>query len=180
MTCSAVGRFLTKFAQWCSKNPPVLDAAANVALTAFKAAVNLSDSNEAIRPFFETSSALRNLLSRAPQHFASNQAALAALSDGWVTSYMAAGHELGIEFEDRQALASGICRVLASLNDPAAFQSNFFGFLQPAIMMLGEIFDKASAKLDPSRGADEIKLLAVVVRNFKLGGPIINQGGEAG
>ena len=203
LLCSSVGRFLTRYAQWCSKSPEILDAAADVALEAFKRSPRLSSDKVTVRPFNDASSAIRNLLYRAPRHFAGSPTKMEALSDGWTLSYAAVGSAgsgdgAGIEFEDRQALASGICRVLASLSSKEDFARSVLGMVRPSVEIVSAVFapvethsragGEAATMTQPqpqppppgeaARASDEIRLISVVMRSFKVESCLVSQGSD--
>jgi len=161
-----------------------LDKAAELALTAFNT-TSSSDytRNEAVKdlidvmvisPVAEAATALRNILTRSPGRFATPEA-LAALESGWTASYESANSgEENIKVEDRGALCSGLCRVLAALPSDQ-WVSSLTALATPTIQCLEAASKKAEelagkdAELFPilDRMADEIKLLSVMVRTFR-------------
>lgn len=168
-----------------------MEAAAELALTSFNltASANFAKDESVkqiidamlISPVAEAATALRNMLTRSPQRFATPQA-LAALETGWKSSYESADAEMdAIKIEDREALCSGLCRVLAAL--PAdQWTSSLSALAGPTI----ECLEGATKKADEAskdhenkengddiispmltRMADEIKLMSVMVRAFQ-------------
>ena len=85
-------------------------------------------------------------------------------------------HRIKIEFEDREALCSGICGVLAALPCDR-WTASLSSLAQPTIDCLEQVtktidaHSSAAARSDKisalTRLADEIRLLSVIVRAFK-------------
>jgi len=181
---------ILQYAQWLSKTPSPgsLDNAAKLALESF----NLASSGDgyardpaaaemvtemSVSPITEAATALRNILTRSPGRFATPQA-LSALGTGWEASYTSANaSDQTIAIEDREALCSGLCRVLASL-PPDQWTSSLTSLSQPTVNCL-ELITKqaddavASAPKSPALGqiltriAHEIRLLVVMTRAFR-------------
>lgn len=115
------------------KNNIILDSAADLSLRSFKLASTAFRDNKqtknimdkmSVSPFAEAAIALRNILSRKPSHFTTSHA-LTALAGAWESAYCDSSttpSKSSLEektpvyrVEDRKAISSGICRVLASL-----------------------------------------------------------------
>ena len=127
-----------------------------------------------ISPVAEAATALRNVLTRSPGRFATPEA-LAALESGWKASYASANcNEENIKVEDREALCSGLCRVLAALPSDQ-WTASLSALATPTV----ECLETSSKKAEELAGkdaeqflvleriADEIKLLSVIVRTFR-------------
>jgi hypothetical protein len=126
-----------------------------------------------ISPYKDAALALNSILSQVPQHFLTNQA-IAALGAGWEASYAASNHPGIITAEDRQALCSGICHVLASLPDNQRAKS-LQALAMPTLDCLETMTylanqtaqtpeDQFDVVLD--RISDEVNLLATMARSF--------------
>ena len=142
-----------------------------------------------ISPYKESALALRSILSQAPQHFLSNQA-IAALGAGWEASYAASNHPGILTADDRQALCSGICHVLASLPDSQRAKS-LHALAMPALDCLEKMTSLANQteaeansqdQLDVilDRVADEIKVLTIMARSFTDAYSVENASMESG
>lgn len=127
-----------------------------------------------ISPVAEAATALRNVLTRSPGRFATPEA-LAALESGWKASYASANsNEENIKVEDREALCSGLCRVLAALPSDqwtaslSALATPTVECLEAALQKAEELAGKDAEQFPLlERIADEIKLLSVMVRTFR-------------
>ena len=178
--------YFPQYARWYSKTPSAgsLDKAAELALTAFNTTASPDYSrNEAVKdmidemdvsPVAEAATALRNILTRSPGRFATPEA-LAALESGWIASYESANSgEENIKVEDREALCSGLCRVLAALPSDQ-WVASLSALATPTIQCLEAASKKAEELVGKDaeqfplldRMADEIKLLSVMVRTFR-------------
>lgn len=183
--CLAFAPF-PQYARWYSKTPSTasLEKAAELALTAFNTTASPDYTrNEAVKdlidemdvsPVAEAATALRNILTRSPGRFATPEA-LAALESGWSASYESANSgEENIKVEDREALCSGLCQVLAALPSDQ-WVSSLSALATPTIQCLEVASKKAEELVGKDaeqfpildRMADEIKLLSAMVRTFR-------------
>lgn len=189
VTLARMCRFFAKYANWLSKTSSVgvLDSSAELALKSFNQTTSILTSTPnsfdfiedmRVSPLTEATTALRNILYRSPNRFATPQA-LAALRNGWQISYKNADSTTGkIEIADRETLCSGICRVLAVL--PAdQWSSSLTVLVQPTIDCLEnttKIADgiiQSPTKQNPpqlhnllSRISEEIRILSTITRIF--------------
>jgi len=187
-------RFIGKYANWYSKaqTPALLDKAAELSLSSFNLAFSsfLDETSSSfiqemsISPFAEAATALRNILSRCPAHFAKPQA-LSVLGSGWERLYSNEGSNERINIEDREAICSGICRVLAAL-PPDQWATSLSALARPTIECLEIVTKKADDSLAATkkatcssddfgtlmsvltRMANEIRLLCTITRSFNL------------
>eukprot|EP00563_Minutocellus_polymorphus_P006543 CAMPEP_0181034076 /NCGR_PEP_ID=MMETSP1070-20121207/7616_1 /TAXON_ID=265543 /ORGANISM="Minutocellus polymorphus, Strain NH13" /LENGTH=1222 /DNA_ID=CAMNT_0023111583 /DNA_START=327 /DNA_END=3995 /DNA_ORIENTATION=- len=186
LTLAQMCRFIAKYSRWYSKTQSAgaLDKAAELALTAFNATASPDYTrNEAVKdlidemvisPVAEAATALRNILTRSPGRFTTPEA-LAALESGWKASYTSANsEEENIKVEDREALCSGLCRVLAALpsdqwvSSLTALATPTIQYLEAASKKAEELVGKEAEQFTIlDRMADEIKLLSVMVRTFR-------------
>ena len=140
-------------------------------------------------PYKESALALKLILSQSPQHFLSNQA-IAALGAAWEASFAASNHPGILTADDRQALCSGICHVLASLPDSQRTKS-LHALAMPALDCLETMTNlanqtstaaNAQGQLDVilDRVADEIKVLTTMARSFTDAYSVKNASMESG
>jgi len=183
LTLAQMCRFIGKYANWLSKTPSegVLEASASLALTSFDTATltfieNKEDFSEIIpSPFTEAATALRNILNRSPQRFATAEA-LSALERGWKSVYDVSKGVRNIGIDDRKTLCSGISRVVAVL--PSDQRSTSLSALVNPTFQCIETVTKITEGLVTGNGghekanelisrmSEEIYVLATILRTF--------------
>jgi len=158
-----------------------LEASAALAVTCLNRAtttfIETSEyfSESVLSPFTEAATALRNILNRSPQHFATSEA-LSALENGWKSVYATPEAMRNIGIDDKKALCGGISRVLAVL--PSEQWSTSLSILaSPTIQCIKTVTDIADGSIlgDSdlekiteiiSRMSEEICVLATILRTF--------------
>jgi len=183
LALSQMCRFIGKYANWLSKTPSegVLEASAALALTSFNKAtstfIETADNfNEIVlSPFTEAANALRNILNRSPQHFATPEALL-ALENGWKSVYSTPEAMRNIGIDDKKALCGGISRVLAVL-PPEKWSTSLSILANPTIQCLKTVINIVDGQILGngghenvteviSRMSEEICVLATILRTF--------------
>lgn len=183
LALSQMCRFIGKYANWLSKTPSegVLEASAALALTSFNKAtstfIETTDNFKEIvlSPFTEAANALRNILNRSPQHFATPEALL-ALENGWKSVYSTPEAMRNIGIDDKKALCGGISKVLAVL-PPEKWSTSLSILANPTIQCIKTITNIVDGQILGNGGhenvtevistmSEEICVLATILRTF--------------
>jgi len=183
LALSQMCHFIGKYANWLSKTQSegVLEASAALALTSFnRATMSFIEASEKINeimlsPFSEAATALRNILIRSPQHFATPEA-LSALENGWKLVYTTPEAMRNIGIDDKKALCGGISKVLAVLPSEQ-WPASLSVLASPTMQCIktvtniadGSILgnsDNQEATEIIGRMSEEICVLATILRTF--------------
>lgn len=186
LALSQMCHFIGKYANWLSKTPSdgVLEASAALALTSFnRATTTFLETSEnlnelMVSPFTEAATALRNILNRSPEHFATPEALL-ALENGWKSVYATPEAMRNIGLDDKKALCGGISKVLAVL-PPEKWSTSLSVLASPTMQCIKNVTNIADGSISVgnnsdnttkeceiiSRMSEEICVLATILRTF--------------